>query len=86
MGNYEINLAKSAVKEIESLDNPILNKILKKIEALSQNPRPSGCIKLRGSNDLWRIRVNDYRILYSITDKDHQIDIIAVKHRKEAYS
>ena len=85
MKSFEITFSKSAVKEIESLDNPLIERIWEKIEHLVQNPRPAGCLKLQGSNNLWRIRVGDYRILYSISDEDLIVDIISIKHRKDVY-
>lgn len=85
MKSYSINFSKSAVGEIESLDNQIVERLWKRIELLIHNPRPSGCKKLQGTNNIWRIRVGDYRILYSISDIDMNVDIIAVKHRKDAY-
>ena len=51
---------------------------------LKENPRPFGAIKLKGWN-LYRIRVGDYRILYTINDKDKIIEIIAIGHRKDIY-
>lgn len=85
MSEYEVYFSKSAVKEIESLDTQIIPKIIKKIELLQNNPRPSGCIKLKGNSNLWRIRIGDYRIIYSIDDNSKIVDISAVLHRKDAY-
>jgi len=48
-------------------------------------PRPSGVKKLEGASDLWRVRVGDWRVVYRISDREHLIDIIAVRHRREAY-
>ncbi len=85
MKSYDINFSKSAVNEIEVLENQLVERLWKKIEHLIHNPRPAGCKKLQGSNNIWRIRVGDYRILYSISDTDMVLDIIAIKHRKDAY-
>ena len=57
MVTFEITFSKSAEKEIESLNNPIFERIWAKIETLAQEPRPAGCLKLQGSTNLWRIRV-----------------------------
>jgi mRNA interferase RelE/StbE len=85
MSDYEIIIARSARKELESLDEKSLNRIFPKIESLSGNPRPSGCKKLVGSKFLWRIRVGDYRVIYAIHDDRNIVDIIAVRHRKDIY-
>jgi len=85
MPSYSITFSRSARKELEALSNPLIARILKKIEALAANPRPHGCLKLIGSEDLWRIRIGDYRVIYSIENKQITVDIIAVRHRSEAY-
>ena len=48
-------------------------------------PRPHGAGKLAGEKYLWRIRIGDYRVIYSIADNEQRIDITAVRHRREAY-
>ena len=85
MVDYSITFARSARKELETLDEKILNRIFPKIEALSKEPRPSGCRKLTGNKQLWRIRVGDYRVVYAIDDDKNLVDIIAVRHRKDVY-
>ena len=85
MAEYGITFARSARKELEALDAKIINRIFPKIESLSGNPRPNNCIKLRGSRNLWRMRVGNYRVIYTINDKTKFVDIIAVRHRRDAY-
>jgi mRNA interferase RelE/StbE len=82
---YLVTFARSARKELESLSNPLVQRIFTKIEALGDGPRPSGCKKLRGSEDLWRIRIGDYRVIYSIDDGEKYVDIVAIRHRSLAY-
>lgn len=85
MAEYSITLTRSARKELEALDAEIVSRIFPKIEGLSGNPRPNNCIKLRGGKDLWRMRVGNYRVIYAINDNRKVVDIIAVRHRREAY-
>jgi len=85
MNNYDIIFTRSARKEIESFDNKTIQKILPKIESLAKMPWPVNCLKLQGEENLWRIRIADYRVIYSIYDNKHIVDIIAVPHRNEAY-
>jgi mRNA interferase RelE/StbE len=85
MADFEISFARSARKELESLDNRIVNRIFPKIVALSKQPPPSGCRKLIGEGNLWRVRVGDYRVIYEIDDVRRLVDGIAVKHRSKAY-
>lgn len=63
----------------------MLSRIVPKIESLAAEPRPSGCKKLRGEKSRWRLRVGDYRVIYSIDDRAHVVDVIAIRHRREAY-
>ena len=85
MADYSITFARSARKELEALDAAIVNRIFPKIESLSCNPRPHNCVKLRGGGNLWRIRIGVYRVIYGIDDNKKLIDIIAVRHRRDAY-
>ena len=85
LSKYTISFARSARKELESLDKKVIDRLFPKIENLAANPRPAGCRKLTGNKYLWRIRIGSYRIVYSIDDDKNLIDIIAVRDRKEAY-
>ena len=85
MPDYTLTFAGSARKELESLDESLVNRIFPKIELLAKEPRPHGCQKLRGDRFLWRIRIGDYRVVYGIYDDKKTIDIIAVRHRRDAY-
>ena len=85
MREYTVRFARSARKELERLDSNLVARIFPRIEALSMNPRPTGCRKLRGTRNLWRIRVGDYRIVYEILDDAGLVDVVAVRHRKDAY-
>jgi len=85
MPEYTITFAQSARKDLERLSASIVNRVFSKIEALAQNPRPSGCRKLQGVENLWRIRAGDYRVVYQVFDEELVVDIVAVRHRSKAY-
>lgn len=85
MAEYRITFARSARHELEVLDPSVIRRILPKVESLSTHPRPHGLRKLTGEKNLWRIRIGDYRVIYSIFDSEQRIDITAVRHRREAY-
>lgn len=85
MAEYAVVFARSARRDLELLETQVARRIVARIEALASNPRPSGCMKLRGADNLWRIRVGEYRVIYSIDDTDHMVDISAVRHRSDAY-
>jgi mRNA interferase RelE/StbE len=82
---YGVTLARSARKELEDLDSALVNRVFPLIESLARNPRPRGCKKLSGGQNLWRIRLGNYRVLYHIDDSAKTVDIVAVRHRREAY-
>ena len=85
MAEYRLTFARSAARELEKFDPPVARRILAAIEKLSHAPRPPGCIKLTGSLNDWRIRIGDWRVIYSVSDKDSVVDIVAVRHRGDAY-
>ena len=82
---YQIIIKKSASKQILSLPKNVKDAIFFHIFELEEDPRPTGCKKLKGSDEYWRIRVGDYRIIYSIFDVVLTIEVIRVSHRKDAY-
>lgn len=83
--NYRIDFTSSAEKEFLKLPKDNRQRIGQHIEALADDPRPSGCVKLSGMGCLWRIRVGDYRILYSIQDVPMVVAITKIGHRREVY-
>jgi mRNA interferase RelE/StbE len=76
----------SALRELEALDDRHLRHIVPRIEALAWNPRPAGCKKLTGASDLWRIRIGDYRVVYSVDDGRSEVEILRVRHRRDVYA
>ena len=81
MAEYTITFARSARRELERLSTSVVSHVFPRIEALAQNPRPPGCRKIRGYENLWRIRVGDYRVIYQVFDGEMVVDIVAVRHR-----
>jgi mRNA interferase RelE/StbE len=85
VADYAVVFARSARKELQNLDPQVARRILKQVEALVANPRPSGVVKLEGAVDVWRIRVGEWRVVYRISDRDRLVDVVAVRHRRDAY-
>ena len=81
---YKLLLIPSAKKDLDSLPSQIFDKIKDKILSLSDNPRPSGCLKLTGEEG-YRLKSGDYRILYRVDDKEKSVYIYKIKHRRESY-
>lgn len=82
---YEVYLERSAENELKRLPTSIFYHIIPQIEALAATPRPSGCRKITGSKNDWRIRIGDYRIVYEIDEKAKTVRIMRVRHRREVY-
>ena len=85
MPDYAIVFARSARKELEALNSPMIERVITRIEGLAHDPRPTGARKLRGSGNLWRVRIGDYRIVYGLDDRRRVVDIVRVRRRREAY-
>lgn len=81
---YKIDFSNKASKRLEKIHEPFYSAIKLAITNLKENPRPTGCKKLKGM-DAYRIRVGDYRIIYEIFDKILLIDVINLGHRKDIY-
>lgn len=82
---YEITYAQSALKSLRKLDRSVARRVLTAIDALARNPRPPGCLQLKGGSGEMRIRVGDYRIVYDVNDGEVVVLVLAVGHRREIY-
>lgn len=69
---------------MEQISRPYNQKIIEAIDALAENPRPEGVKKLKGE-EAYRIRVADYRVVYTIEDFIQIIEVQRIRHRKDAY-
>lgn len=80
----KIFLSSKADRQLRKLPHSMYQVLLFRIEELAKTPFPSGVKKLEGREG-WRLRVGDYRILYSLDRKKKEIIILSIAHRKEAY-
>ena len=81
---YRVILPKTVQKELDRLPDGVLRRILARLGELETNPRPPDVKKLKGRS-AWRIRVGDYRVIYEIHDRELQILVITVGHRRDVY-
>jgi mRNA interferase RelE/StbE len=84
MAKYKITFKKSVAKDLRLIPNNDIQKILSKIDSLSENPRAEGCIKLSGQEN-YRVRQGLYRIVYEIRDEFLIVNVIKVAHRSSVY-
>jgi mRNA interferase RelE/StbE len=85
VASYLVSVKSSVQKDLDALSDVLFARIDRKIMMLAVDPRPPGCKKLQGCKDLWRIRVGDYRVIYSIKDSSLTVDVTQVAHRKDVY-
>ena len=84
MAEYKIFFKESVEKDLKTITKTAVRKILLRIGALASNPRPPGCEKLT-DQELYRIRQGNYRVIYSIQDKELTIWIIKIGHCRDVY-
>lgn len=83
---YKVVFKKKASKELFKLPSSTLSKVVSGIDDLALNPRPAGSKKLKGSDEeMWRIRIGDYRVIYVLEDRIRIVNIRKVGHRKDVY-
>ena len=85
MAKYYVAFASSAEKELKKLPGQLIARLIPRLEDLASNPRPSGCKKLKGGDDEWRIRIGQYRVVYTIDDAKLRVDVTRIRHRSEVY-
>jgi mRNA interferase RelE/StbE len=85
MGTYQIEWKRSALRELKRLDRQVVPRIVVAVDALSAQPLPAGVSKLQGSQRTYRIRVGNYRVIYELYESKLVIEVIRVRHRKDAY-
>jgi mRNA interferase RelE/StbE len=84
-GSYVVLTERAAERDLRRLDPALFSRVVVHLKRLANNPRPSGCRKIVGSDDSWRIRVGDYRVVYEVDDGAHEVRIMRVRHRREVY-
>jgi mRNA interferase RelE/StbE len=85
MASYSVEWPKSARKELRSIPPREAQRIFQAVDRLAEDPRPAGSKKLKGSDESYRIRVGDYRVIYDVLDVIRIVLIQRVRHRKDAY-
>lgn len=80
-----VEISSRAERDLKRLDKATKNRVVKALLALIKDSRPPGCIKVKTSEGLWRIRVGDWRVGYEINDVNHSVRIVTIGHRREFY-
>jgi len=85
MASYQIEWRKSTKRDLKAIAPAQVVRIVEAVGKLADEPRPSGCTKLTGSDCAYRIRIGDYRVIYEIYDGKLLIEVIKAAHRKDIY-
>ena len=84
MSRFEVRLTRQAAKQLASLEHTMQLRIAGVIELLATNPFPPKAMRLRG-REAWRVRVGDYRLLYTVNQGELLVVVIRIAHRREVY-
>ncbi|BFU91966.1 MAG: cytotoxic translational repressor of toxin-antitoxin stability system [Nitrospira sp.] len=85
MVTYQIEFSRQADRQFRTLSSQIQQRLKSRIDSLAATPRPHGSEKLSGADQLYRIRVGDYRIVYAVEDDRLLVLVVKVGHRREVY-
>ena len=82
---YTVRIDGDAEHALRKFPKQDRTRISENIETLARDPRPDGCKKIKGMENLYRIRVGDYRVVYSIQDRILLVLVIRIARRKDVY-
>lgn len=85
MATYSILWKPSAVKELKKLSREVIPRVIAAVETLASDPFPPNVRKLRGADQTYRVRVSDYRVVYTVEESILLVEVIRIRHRKNAY-
>ena len=85
MREYKVLFKPSADRRLQKLPHDVQRRIVGEVVMLAHNPRPAGVAKLTGDENLWRIRIGDYRVVYEIHDDQLIVLVLPAAHRKDVY-
>jgi mRNA interferase RelE/StbE len=82
---YALQFRPAAVRQLRKLPKDTQRRLRAATESLCRQPRPPGAVKLAGTDDLWRIRVGDFRVIYTIVDEVLVVTVVRVANRRQVY-
>jgi len=85
MASYKIEWKRSAEKDLRKIERFRIPPIMEAVEVLGDDPFPAGCRKLQGTEQQFRIRVGDYRVIFEVDSQRRVVSIYHIRHRKDAY-
>lgn len=85
MANYRVELTRTAEKQLKRVPKSDVPRVVAALEMLALTPLPTGCRKLAGHQDLFRVRVGVSRILYELLEERVVVKVLKIGHRKDIY-
>jgi len=85
MASFRVEWKKSTKKDLRKLPASVAARVVDEVESLGENPFPQGVEKLTGSENAYRIRLGDYRIVYNVFREWKLVEVQRVRHRKDVY-
>jgi mRNA interferase RelE/StbE len=85
MTRYRIEITREALRALTKLDKPVRRRVQAAIDGLSEQPRPPGVLALRGLRRAYRLRVGDYRVIYTVDDGRLTVLVVDLSYRREIY-
>jgi mRNA interferase RelE/StbE len=85
MASYKVIFKASVEKDLRALPQSVVARVFRHIEALKDEPFPHQSIKLAGAEQLYRMRIGDYRVIYGVDTEGNQVIVHYVRHRRDAY-
>jgi mRNA interferase RelE/StbE len=85
MASYKVIFKPSVEKDLRSLPQSVVTRIFRRIDALKDTPFPRQSVKLAGAEQLYRVRIGDYRVIYGVDKDNRQVIIHYVRHRRDVY-
>ena len=82
---FKVSITSRAERELKRLDQPVRNRIIIALSALASELRPAGCLKVKSEENVWRIRVGDWRVGYQVDDNNSEVVVVRIAHRSDFY-
>lgn len=82
---YRVEYTTNAARTVRKMPRAVQRRVLERAAGLAAQPRPSDCKKLSGPVALWRVRVGDYRLVYTVDDAARVVTVTRIGHRGDVY-
>lgn len=85
MTDYRVEFTSAAARQVRKLDPVVRRRLLVGVGKLAHDPRPANSKPLVGASGVWRIRIGEYRVIYTILDRELIVTVVRAGHRRDIY-